>query len=343
MGGITGQGTTFDLPNYTGELFSVTPQDTPFLSAIGGLTGGVSVQGNPLFNWQFYSLRDAENDRQRVEGGSVSGEERRRYTAHNVVEIHQEAVELSYTKLAAVNQIAGSGSNHPQGGSLSGSNPVTDELGWQVRQQIVQKARDIESSFITGTFNNPADNTGKRRTRGLIEAIEDGVDTNDGAEGASVNKANVVDAEGVDLTEALLLDVLQLAWENGGISEDETRTVLVNAYQKRRATKVFITDKGYQETSRNVAGVRVTAIETDFGTVNLMLDRHVPADALIVASLEECRPRFLEIPGKGHFFVEPKSQDGASVKADLYGEVGLESGNPLKHALVDNLDDGTGS
>ena len=39
MAGVSGIGTTFNLPNYHGELFSVTPSDTPLLSAIGGLTG----------------------------------------------------------------------------------------------------------------------------------------------------------------------------------------------------------------------------------------------------------------------------------------------------------------
>ena len=37
MAAVAGQGTTFNLPNYHGELFTVTPTETPFLSAIGGL------------------------------------------------------------------------------------------------------------------------------------------------------------------------------------------------------------------------------------------------------------------------------------------------------------------
>ena len=40
MPGIVGMGTTFNLPNYLGELYLVGRQDFPFLSAIGGLTGG---------------------------------------------------------------------------------------------------------------------------------------------------------------------------------------------------------------------------------------------------------------------------------------------------------------
>ena len=59
MAGITGLGTTYNLPNYVGELFAASPEDTPLLSAIGGLTGGESV-GSTIFEWQGYDLRDAD-------------------------------------------------------------------------------------------------------------------------------------------------------------------------------------------------------------------------------------------------------------------------------------------
>ncbi|MEU7366631.1 polysaccharide deacetylase family protein [Streptomyces hygroscopicus] len=51
MSGITGMATTFDLPNYAGELFALTAADTPLLSAIGGLTGGGMTSGVE-FEWQ---------------------------------------------------------------------------------------------------------------------------------------------------------------------------------------------------------------------------------------------------------------------------------------------------
>ena len=51
MGAITGQGQSFNLPNYVGELFNVSPTDTPLLSAIGGMTGGISVSSKQ-FTWQ---------------------------------------------------------------------------------------------------------------------------------------------------------------------------------------------------------------------------------------------------------------------------------------------------
>lgn len=38
--GVTGTGNTFNLPNFAGELFTASPTRTPFLSMIGGLSGG---------------------------------------------------------------------------------------------------------------------------------------------------------------------------------------------------------------------------------------------------------------------------------------------------------------
>ena len=54
---IDGMGTTYNLPNYTGELFGASPEDTPLLSMIGGLTSGESV-ASTLFEWQGYDLRE---------------------------------------------------------------------------------------------------------------------------------------------------------------------------------------------------------------------------------------------------------------------------------------------
>lgn len=110
MPGITGMGTTYNLPNYVGELFAASREDTPLLSAIGGLTGGRATKATS-FEWQGYDLRDPDDTRQRLEGADApDGEARTRYKASNVVEIHQEAVNLSYTKQGATGQLNTDGS-----------------------------------------------------------------------------------------------------------------------------------------------------------------------------------------------------------------------------------------
>lgn len=312
MAGISGLGTTYNLPNYVGELFNVSPEDTPFLSSIGGLTGGVSVN-SVLFTWSTYDLRDAASDRQRVEGADApTAEGRVRATGSNVLEIHQEQVAVSYTKQAATNQFAGSAP------FVGGTNAVTDELAWQLQQEFKQIARDVEKSFISGTYQMPANNSSARRTRGLLEAIT----------------TNVVDLNGAVLTADDVLDLMQEVWENGGIQESETRTLMTNATLKRQLTKLFVSDKNYREASRNVGGVNLQTIETDFGVTNLVLSRYVPSDTIIVCSLEDCSPAFLEIPGKGHFFAEPLAKTGASEKVQIYGEIGLRYGLEQRHGKI---------
>lgn len=314
MPGITGMGTTYNLPNYVGELFAASREDTPLLSAIGGLTGGESV-GATFFEWQGYDLRDADDGRQRVEGANAPESElRSRYNASNVLEIHQETVEISYTKQGATRQRDTGG--EPQ--VTIGSTVIpASELAWQIDQQLKQIARDVEKTFITGTYQKPTTNAQPRKTRGLLEAI----------------KTNVSEHAG-ELTEDAVSDLFQKVWTNGGLRESETRTIVVGGPLKRQLTKAFIRDRGYAEETRNIGGLSLDTIVTDFGRANIMLNPYMPNDKLVVASLEDLRPCFLEIPGKGHFFVEPLAKTGASDKVQIYGEIGLNYGNERKHGVL---------
>jgi len=391
---VLGRGTTYNLPNYHGELFALTPADTPFLSMIGGLTGGKRATGITETEWQAYDLREAEA-RQRLEGADAPQSELRvRLNLGNVLEIHQETVDISYTKIAAVQMYAGA--------NIGGApNPVVDEVTWQLNQQIKTKALDVEHSFMNGRYHKPSDNTTARRTRGLVQAIENGVNGTANVKqmgtvledtavtiannrftetahgladatqvaviggeqlgfdprrpyyvvGTSANffslaatvggsaitpiadgTADVVALAAVDAED--VLDLLQTVWQNGGIRESETATLFVGAAQKRMVTNEFITTAGYQEQTRSVGGVHVMTIETDFGRLNVALSRAVPQHALVVCSAEQCAPVILEIPGKGFLFVEPLGKKGASEQSQLYGEIGLEYGNPLAHGML---------
>lgn len=332
MATVTGQGTTFNLPNYTGELLRITPQDTPFLSAISGLSaenfggtvGGAEVVQSTHFQWQTTDLRDASATRQRAEGANApTAESRDRANVLNVVEIHQEALELSYSKLAALQNLNETGAVHPGAAGVGGSNPVSNEAVEQINSHLAQIARDVELTFLTGTFNDPATNAANRRTRGLMQAITTNV--NDLGTAAALTKAHV-------------LDLMQDVWESGGISESGTATVIVAGAQKRALTKIFVEDGGYRQNSRTVGGVAVDTILTDFGELNVMLNRHFPTTALAVVSLEQCRPVVLNVPGKeAGFFVEPLAKVGAAERWQVYGEIGLKYGNEKAHGKITNL------
>ena len=313
MPGITGMGTTFNLPNFVGELFEITPSDTPLTSIIGGLTGGTAVNATE-FQWQGYDLRDAAQNTKLEGAPAPAAEARVRQNVTNVVQIHQETIDVSYTKQAATGQHAGA--------NISGTNPVQDELEFQTTAMLKQVARDIEYSLINGVYQKPVDNTTVRKTRGLLEATETNVITN---------------ASPAALTQKMVLDLMQMVWDNGGIKESETATLITNSYQKRVLTRLFITEANYQEQTRNVGGVNLTTIETDFGRINIMLNRYMPADQLALTSLELLEPIFLNIPGKGFLFLEELAKVGASTRYQLYGEVGLKYGNERAHGKITGL------
>ncbi|SFO59882.1 SU10 major capsid protein [Amycolatopsis rubida] len=396
MSGITALGTTYNLPNYSGILYQLTPADVPFFSAIGGLSGGGGQAADYEFEWETFDLRDAAQNTV-LEGADAPTEQNRvRANATNILQIHQETVGVSYTKQAA-NQRK-SGLNNDQ------SNPVANELDWQTEQMLKQMVRDINWSFINGVYQKPSDNTTARKTRGLLSAIASNVTDAAGgvtatgtaaastdlitltthglaagdtvtfssvgtatpliagqayyvlAAGLTANdfkvsrtkggvpvditaNGTVIWSKGVALTKTMVDDTLQMAYDNGGLTEQATATLLCGSAQKRAITNAYVTAGNYvrKELVGNVGGVTVDRIDTDFGTLNVMLDRAMSQSTVAVVSMEQCSPVYLDIPGKGHFFQEPLAKTGAKDRNQIYGEVGLKYGNERAHAKILNL------
>ena len=393
MAGITGLGTTFNLPNYHGELFAVSPSDTPLLSAAGGLGQGGQVD-DTLVEWQKYDLRDP-SIRTRLEGADApTAESRVRANVTNRLQIFQEAVTTSYTKQAATERYA----------ALAGGagNPVRNEHSWQVMQTLKQVARDANFSFWNAVRNDPADNTTARQMAGLLSVITTNakekkakltaisaatdtltvthdlvaddkfVFTDVGASttvvagraywvksvsttasfkisatqggtaitvgtatmaGYPLKAANVVSTDNVN-------SLLQSAFDNGGISEQATATLFVSSGLKLGITKAYAAAYGQADPlsgTRNVGGVAVNTIVTDFGVLNVAIDRALPQDAIAVVSLEQIQPVFLNIPGKGVLFEEELAKTGASEKSQVYGEIGMAYGSEASHAVMRGL------
>ncbi|MEU7814124.1 DUF5309 family protein [Pseudonocardia sp. NPDC049154] len=394
MAGITAIGSTFNLPNYHGELLNITPVDTPLLSLSGGLNSG-GQSADTEFEWSEFDLRDPEI-RPRLEGADAPNPEARvRSAKSNIVQIFHEAVATTYTKQAAVERYAADSLNT----GSSGSNAVRNEHAWQVEQSLIQIARDVNYVFWHSTYHKPTDNTTARRTRGLLQAIEtnrsaagevtgvstatdtvtsashglsDGdkvVFTDTGASSAiradrvyyvvssasgtfkvaatpggtpiTIGTATVSYVEaGTPLTVDTLNVFMQGVWDNGGISQQETATLFVPSRQKRAITAAYAAAYGQADAmagTRNVGGLDVTTVETDFGTLNLVLERALPADAVALVDLSQINPVFLSIPGKGVLFEEELAKTGATDKTQIYGELGLKYGDERRHGVLRGL------
>jgi hypothetical protein len=170
MSGISAMGTTYNLPNYNGELFSLSPAATPLLSAIGGLTGGLQSDATE-FEWQVYDLATRSQPATLEGAAAPTAEGRVRANVRNVCQIHQKKVSVSYTKQAATGRLATPSAAPYVTASAAGASPVISELDWQVEQAIKEIAGDVNYSFIRGHYVLPTTGAAARRTKGLLEAI----------------------------------------------------------------------------------------------------------------------------------------------------------------------------
>ena len=318
MATVSGQGTTYNLPNYHGRLYSVSPSETPFLSAIGGLAGGAPTTQTVEFEWQTEDLESTSANNSKVEGANApTAAEVSRSNVSNVVEIHQEAVEVSYTKQAARGLFNGINTG-------AADNPVTDELGHQVDLKLRKVGVDLEKSFLSGAYQKPANNATARQTRGVLTAITTNVFANGGT-GRAITKA-IVDA------------ALQAMFGAGAPLSQDNTVFMLGAAQKVNLSNLYSTAVLNQPTmTRNIGGVAIDTIVTDFGVFGVMLNRWFPTGGIGVLDLAVCKPRFLEIPGKGVLFAEPLGKVGAADKYQLYGEIGLEYGPEQYHGWIKDL------
>jgi len=317
-GAITGVANTFDTPNFVGELFSLIPEQTPFLSMSGGLTGGKAINSKE-FTWQVEANEEAATNKVAREGAAPSPLVITRQEVKNVVEIHQESVKISYTKQAVTGQLgdggAGTGAQYTVvPAPILGNQPVTSEIQHQLNLKINKIGRDVEMSFLNGVYAYPADNVLERKTRGILTAID------------THNQAFVTNLR------TTLNTML------AGMYEDETTVapliqpvLFMNGTSKTQLSLEYTNNLGLADRSRTIGGVNVETIVTDFGTFGVVLDRYMPVGEIALFDMSVVAPCFLPIPGKGHFFAEPLAKTGAYDEVQLYGEIGLEYGPEQYH------------
>lgn len=317
MAAVAGQGTTFNLPNYHGELYQVSPDETPFLSMIGGLNGA-RVETSTLFEWQTIDTRTGSVNNSVVEGAPApAGVARSRSNVQNVVEIHQSAVEVTYTKQAARGNFSGANI------AAEPTDAFLDEVSIQTTQELKGIALDVEMSFLSGVFANPANNATARKTQGVLTSAAT-VSANGGTPRAVT----------VDIINAHLLAM----YAAGAKLPQDTTVFMVGGAQKVALTKLYASTPGtFLPTSRTVFGSNLEQIVTPFGTFNVVLNRWIPAGQIAVVDTSVCRPVFLQIANKGTLFLEPISKVGASDKFQLYGEIGLDYGPATEHGVIKDL------
>lgn len=315
MANVTGVGTSWNLPNYAGELFTADSSQTPLLSIIGGLTGGRQTLSSEFPTAVLFDYPEATQP-EISESASVTAPQSSliaREQETNVVQIHQEVVNLTYMKM--------SNSGNMSGLNSTMANSVEDEKAFQIHHKLVKIARDVEHSFINGVFNKAISAADANKTRGLIELTKNGT---------------TIDAEGGVLSKSMLDSLYRSMAEAGAYFDN--MVMFLPAYQKQVLTDIYAKEfNATMSTRETIGGVSIAQIETDFFRMGVVWDRFMPRDTILIADVAHIAPVFQAVPEKGVIFEEQLAKTGASDMIQIYSQIGLAHGPAFLHGSITNL------
>jgi hypothetical protein len=304
-------GSSWDLVNYVGELFTASQTKYPIVTLVGQ-NGAMSVQNDEFPLSVEYAL-PAAGQNVRSEDDSVTAPSPVDVTTtqnKNCIQIQQHSVKVTYKALSNMNRLTGiADANKP----LS----INDHLNFQKTQKINVIKQDMEYTWINGTYVASASSDVAQSSRGVFEGISDA--------------SNGVAAGGADLSKELINQMLREAYADGAIFQNPV--FVVNAFQKQQISKIY----EYVPTDRFLGGSNIQAVETDMGRIGVVLNSFMDTDDLLLLELSVCSNVFQPVPGKGPLFYEPLAKAGAAESGQLYTQFGPDYGPAWMHNGITGL------
>ena len=225
----------------------------------------------------------------------------------NVTQIFQESVGISYAKQSNMGTLSGLNVAGQQ------ANPI-NELDFQVAAKMQKVNRDIEFTFIQGTYNKAASDATVNKTRGLVEAIT----------------TNVTAMASKPLGLWDIADMVKKVYGANAPTDglclwcDAVTLFQVNADAVQNGLTVV-------PAAREINGIALSSVVTPIGVVYLYLGECLPAGTALLLNLNVIAPVYQPVPGKGIFFLEPLAKVGAGEKYQLFGQIGLDHGPEWYH------------
>lgn len=299
--------------NYLGTLRLIGQYKTPFFTMISGRAKTKTSFLFPIA--QPYSLQAASQNTQSEATAAAAGTPTTTTRAQdtNTCQIMKYDYEVSIAKESTTGEISGI--------SITGEEqPVQSESAFQRDAQFRQMGIDIEYSFFQGTYTAPSLSSTNQKTRGIVTATT----------------TNAVAAGGADLSKALIDELLRTMAATGSLFQD--CVIMVNAFQKQQISDIY----GYAPTSRNVGGLNIQQIETDFGMFGVAYAPQMPTDTLLIAEVSVCYPVFVPVKARpgipGGIIVDvPTSITAAKSGGYWYTQVGLDYGPEEYHGKITGL------
>lgn len=299
--------TSFGVLNYSGMLFNKGNTRCPLSSIIGGrakTTNHVEfVTGQEYTTGGGAQPSISETASLTAPDATVVT----RTQKTNVTQIFQESVGISYAKQSNMGTLSGLNVAGQQ------ANPI-NELDFQVAAKMQKVNRDIEFTFIQGTYNKADSDATVNKTRGLVEAIT----------------TNVTAMSSKPLGLWDIADMVKKIYGANAPTDglclwcDAVTLFQVNADAVQNGLTVV-------PAAREINGIALSSVVTPIGVVYLYLGECLPAGTALLLNLNVIAPVYQPVPGKGNFFLEPLAKVGAGEKYQLFGQIGLDHGPEWYH------------
>lgn len=300
--------TSFGVLNYSGMLFNKGNTRCPLSSIIGGRAK--TTNHVEFVTGQEYTTAGGAQPAI-SETASLTAPEATVVTRDqktNVTQIFHESVGVSYAKQSNMGTLSGINIANQQ------ENPM-NELDFQVAAKMQKVNRDIEFTFVQGTYNKATTDATVNKTRGLTEAIE----------------SNVVAMASKPLGLWNIADGVKKVYEANAPQDglvlwcDATTMFQINADAVQNGLTVI-------PAAREINGIKLSSVVTPLGVVYLYLGEFLPKGTALLLNLDVISPVYQPVPGKGNFFLEQLAKTGAGEQYQLFGQIGLDHGPEWYHA-----------
>lgn len=272
-----------ELQDLTKEIALISPTDTPLttlLYSMGKTVGATDI----TVSWR---ERDLHKPSSVLENLMLEGAEApdsihsTREMKSNICQIMSKATSIS--------------------GTLNALNPygIGNEYANEIADRLLELKRDMEYFFISGTKAVESGET-PRQMNGLMNLV-----------------GHSIDLTSSELTEDILIDAMQKMWECGVSSENIY--AFCGATTKRKINKLLADNSSTriaaQLGQRHPLGIMVDKLVSDFGDFNLVLNRHMPKDAILIVDLNE-----VEIATLRPVFFQELAKTGDYTKGQIITE-----------------------
>lgn len=318
---ITGAATSYDLPNFLGELFQRSEKPNAFLRLVGGLSGGVRTVTTHLFPMGVDYVLPAAVSTGVVEGAAPTMREQSVGQSTNILQIFQEGVELTYSNQGASGTMSGVAAI-PGAANGNGALVSPRSIEWQRQMAVMRIARNANLAFLRGTYQAPANNATARQTRGVRTAITTNVFANAGTPRA--------------LTKTIFENALRDMVVNSAFNIGDELVALCDGTQYGNLAAIYEVNPDLNPGS-TVAGVMVQRVFTRWGPVSLVYEPDMNAGEILILQPQYCRVVGMEIPAKGILFAEPIAKTGSADREQIYGEMGIDYRHEIYHGRVSDL------